>query len=261
MDQIYYRKNSRGLIEGVDMTTNEIVCVQHSELALDPLSSRLSKIILPNGKEVYIEKGLLVKGRGVNELFPERGISPVLADMLVQFVVEGKTLRKACQALNIEYSVVNTWKSKDDKFKERLEIAMHDRAEYFHDEIIETAEASRDPKLKIEALKWSNEKNSPEKYSPKSKITGDKNAPLHFVLSTGIDRGENSSPTAEKEILPGHASGDQASLPPAVDSGIVATPYTEFSEKKILDPPILNEKAFLDHYLPDNSTVATEEKK
>lgn len=212
MDQIFYRKNRAGLIEAVDMTTNEIVGVQHSLKSLGE-NSELSKIITPDGKEVWIERGLTVKGDALNAYLPTRTFSQVHADLLIQMIVDGSTLLKACRELHLEYSIVNKWKADHAEFRGRLDQARKDRAEFQHDKILEIAEESKDSKLQIEALKWSTEKNDPDKYSPKTTLKGDKNAPLSFVLSTGIDRG-GEPPAETKDITPnGPANAELA--PPA----------------------------------------------
>lgn len=218
-NQLFYRRNRGGLIEAVDMTTNRVVAVQHS---LQTLSrNEMVEIILPDGRTVLMEATLRVKGDALSAYFPDQKFNPILADLIVDEVVGGASLLKACLAVGVEYTIVNKWKTEDDIFRGRLDQARRDRAEYHHDKILEIAAGSRDPKIEIDALKWSTEKNDPEKFSAKTKISGDKNNPVQFVLATGIDR--TPEPAAEKEVTP----PERSTLPPgetqALDYGIVAT--------------------------------------
>ncbi len=198
-NQLFYRKNKAGLIEAVDMTTNKVVSIQHTAQTLE--KSHFVEITTPDGRTVLVEASLRIKGDALQAYFPDPVFNPMLADIIIDQVVGGATLAKACREVGVDYAIVNRWKNSNDEFRGRLDLARKDRAEYHHDEVLEIAERSKDPKLQIEARKWSTEKNDPEKFSQKTKISGDKNAPVQFVLATGIDR-SSEPPTPPKDITP-----------------------------------------------------------
>jgi hypothetical protein len=192
MDQpkpsIYYRKNAKGLLEGIDLHTGKVVVVSHTLETFDPARPRYSKVKDPEGNTVYIESSLLTKSAG--GLLTPHTYNQFTADLILQKVVEGHTLLNACKELNVEYSVVVRWKTENNSFREQLAQAYKDRTEVHHDIILEIAANSRDAKTQIDALKWSTDKNNPEKFGNKTKITGDANAPVAFTILTGVPEKE-----------------------------------------------------------------------
>ena len=60
------------------------------------------------------------------------------------------------------------------------------------------------PKEKISALQWAAEKGNAERFGTKTKIVGDKNAPVVFVIDTGIRRrgDEGFIESGEKDVTP-----------------------------------------------------------
>lgn len=190
------------------MTTNKVVSVQHSMETLAVGSETLVPITDLEGRTVYIEKHLLVKGHTLKQFTRDHGYSHLHADLLVQKIVEGYTVTKACAELQIDYSIYNKWRADNIDFRKRIETALRDRAEYQHDKVLEIAEESREPKTRIEALKWSASVHNQEKFGTKTTLKGDANAPLTFVIQTGVPEQEvidvTPTETAPEGLL--HAS-------------------------------------------------------
>lgn len=111
-------------------------------------------------------------------------------------VTEGDTLKAICSDEHFPpYYVVNYWSSRYPEFKNMLREARRARAEIYHDEIVEIAgtveeDNAKSAKVKIDAYKHLAAVNNPDEYGPRTKISGDVNAPLSFIISTGIDRSE-----------------------------------------------------------------------
>lgn len=192
----YSRINKQGLLELIDLRSGRVICVQHSiEDLAQKKWDRLVRVDTPQGP-VWLEKGLQFDKIAKSTQLP---YSQVLASLICQKITEGATLVGACRELNLDYSTVCQWKRTHSEFKEMLHDARIDRAEFLHDEVIDEARASLDRKTKIETLKWGAEKGDPEKYGTKTKIIGDKNAPVQFVIGTGISRPGDSGYVAPEK--------------------------------------------------------------
>ena len=197
----FARTNSRGLIEIVDMHTGRVVCVQSS--VHDYLQAKwdnLTKVETPDGP-VWIEKGLDL---GLAYKVKAIPFSQVIADLICQEVVNGATVKKAIAKIggDLDYATITRWKREHPQFKLDLDQAKKDRTEAQHDEVLQIAAEKGRPSTQIEALKWSAEKNNPEKFGNKTKVVGDKDAPVVFQINTGIDRG-----AARSETQPAQAAG------------------------------------------------------
>lgn len=198
-----YRLNEQGLYECYDLLTGRVLLVQSSPRdVLENKFDRLVRIETPEGP-VFLEKGLSYDHTRHSKTL---AYSEILSDLIVQEMVNGATLVGACKSLKIEYATVCEWRRTSKAFVEKLAAAKKDRAEYFHDEAIDISRASGDAKLNVETAKWAAEKGNQEEYGTRTKIVGDPNAPLTFIVDTGIRREgdpgyiEPENPLGEKVI-------------------------------------------------------------
>jgi hypothetical protein len=191
------RVNRQGLIEIIDLTTGKVLCVQRQpgDDFLQAKFDNLTRIETPEGP-VWIEKGI---DPSRVALSPKIAYSPAWADLIAEKMVngveEGKggaSLLKACQSVGLPYSLVCRWRREFSEFRAIIDEARKDRAEAFHDEIVDTArvqaEGDKHAKVHIDALKWAAEKGDPEKFGSKTKLQLDSNAPVAFLIDTGIRR-------------------------------------------------------------------------
>lgn len=177
------------------MLSGQVVAVSHTVETFDPASPRYSKVRTPTGEMVYMERSLLAKGEA--SLLRSTNYDTIGGDLLIQAIQEGSTLKAACAELGLDYSLVSRWKAGNNEFRDRLESAYKDRAEYLHDRVIEVSESSGDAKMQAEAYKWSAQVYAPERFGNKTKISGDASAPLTMVIQTGVP--ERESP---KDVTP-----------------------------------------------------------
>jgi hypothetical protein len=197
--QTMARTNSEGLIEIVCLHTGRVLCVQSS--LKDLLNTRMEDLVrfeTPEGP-VYLERGI---GPAYLRRMNQKRFSAIHADLICEKITQGRTLLKACEDLNLDYATICRWKREHPAFANSLEDAKRDRAEAFHDEAIDTSIGSFDPKLKVETLKWAAEKGNAEKFGNKTKIVGDPNAPLSFIIDTGIRRPGDPGYVAPPEETP-----------------------------------------------------------
>jgi hypothetical protein len=180
------RTNSRGLIEIVDINTGRVLCVQaSSDDLLQDKWERLTRIDTPEGP-VWIEKGL-----DLDLALKVKGIpySRTVSDLLCEKVVNGQTLVGACKDMNLDYSLICRWRREHTEFREALDQAKKDRAEWLHDEMLDRARHARtSARTHIEALQWAAEKADPAAFAPKALEKGGMQGNITFVISTGIDR-------------------------------------------------------------------------
>ena len=118
------------------------------------------------------------------------------AEIICQKIREGNSYTKITKMQGFpSASVLVRWRVQHPEFQTMLEEARKDRAEFHHDEILDIAEEAHkveDPrmiqayKLQVDALKWSAERNNPERYGNQVKISGDKDNPITFFIDTGI---------------------------------------------------------------------------
>lgn len=199
------------------MTTNKVVAVQHTRESLDLGGPRFSKVKLLDGREVFVESGLVVRGQGLEQIVGKAEYSDVVGDLVVQALVEGASMVSICNDLGIKYSVVDRWRKESSEFNERCRDAIKARAHYHAEEILAIAEEEGDPKARTEARKWLAEKFDSETFGNKTKISGDKNAPVQFIIQTGVpDRGSPSE--EEKDVTPGGPTLQEGQAPEALEN-------------------------------------------
>lgn len=202
------RYNAMGLLEGYDPETGEVLWVEKKKgVAPGP-----KKVGYPRGRPRKIDRSpthVVLDGNG-KKVEVLKGTDPstlprctwpynqITADHICDRISEGKTLDEI--GLMEGYpstNIIKSWTRLYPDFKRQLKIARAERAEHFHDEIIKLA---RDPsenqakseRLKFESLKWAASVGDPDTYGNKVKHSGDPDAPIGFIVDTGIRRGEET---------------------------------------------------------------------
>lgn len=117
-----------------------------------------------------------------------------MAEVIYALVRQGYTLTKIGAMDGMPpASVIYRWSALHPDFHERLDMARTDRAEYFHDKVIECADAietiddSRVAKVRMEAYKWAAERGNKERYSSSTKLDLQGESGI-IVFDTGIRR-------------------------------------------------------------------------
>jgi hypothetical protein len=192
---IFYRWNEHyKVVEAVDAVSGEVLAIQqdfHEEHILNP--DRMIKVNL-DGKDMLIQKGMTLS----TYIAPRLNYSKPVADIILQRVSSGMTLKKACQGLSVSPNTIYNWCDKIPSFGESLNKAKLVRAEMVQDTILETAEelasgnltkGEIDGKVRAaELLKWSAEKDSPNRFGNK-KDSGNNGATVIQII-TGVTRDE-----------------------------------------------------------------------
>lgn len=182
------------LIEIVDMQTGMIVAVQRDYLPLlQERSDFMVERVLPDGSKILVQTGIDPGLLAHTESWP---FSQTTVDIMCQLVAQGSNITDVCERGGgiPPYSVWCTWRRRHPEINEQLDRARHDRAEYYRDQVVKTAEAavsSKDPlqaaALQVDAYKWAAGMDN-SRYSPKTKVEATLNTPLQIIVHTGIDR-------------------------------------------------------------------------
>ena len=88
------------------------------------------------------------------------------------------------------------WRREHPDFDKRVKEARVDRGDILYEKVVdigmndETIYKDEVPgeKMKLGALKWAASKANPDEYGDRTKVVGDKDAPVMIVLDTGIRR-------------------------------------------------------------------------
>jgi hypothetical protein len=113
---------------------------------------------------------------------------------ICQAIREGKTIKQIGDDTSYpSLSVIAHWRKMNPTFDEEIKLARKQRAEYYHDKVIDLAEKITDDdnvavaKFKADQYRWAAEKGDPASYGNKIEHTGSNVAPS-IIVFTGIDR-------------------------------------------------------------------------
>jgi hypothetical protein len=114
--------------------------------------------------------------------------------LICQKIREGATLKSIGDDPDFpDLTVIHYWRRSNASFDEEVKLARKERAEYYHDRVLqladETLEKDEIPvaRFKADQYKWAAEKGDPGSYGNKVEHTGSNTAPA-MVIVTGIQR-------------------------------------------------------------------------
>jgi transposase-like protein len=209
--------NEDGFMEIIDIFTGQVIAVQKEqrEILIDNLS-RAKKHTRSDGSEFWLEAALENEQLKVNNY----EYSDVLADVICQLIAEkGISLRAIAGRMGVPpLKILRRWRVQFPEFERKLQLANKDRAEFFLEQALNSAEAANDlkdapaEKLRVDTYKWAAQVLDNDTFGAKTKISGDANAPLQIIIDTGIRRAPveskqddaiDVSPTKEQEVIGG----------------------------------------------------------
>lgn len=146
---------------------------------------KLKQLDLTTGEETFAELPSTVIGRFK--------YTKEIASIILQHIREGKTVTKIALMDGMpNASMVYSWARKHPDFGDAMKAAREDRAEHFHDKVIEQADdltAKEDVpimKAKTDAYKWAAEKGNPQRYGKMKEDGGVGNVTI--IVDTGIPK-------------------------------------------------------------------------
>lgn len=142
---------------------------------------------------VCLDTGEVIRSLQVNELDKYK-FNFDTALLVCQKIREGATLKDIHEDPTLpELTVIHYWRRTNPTFDEEIKLARKERAEYYHDRVIQIANevVDRDDvvvaKFKADQYRWAAEKGDPSSYGNKVEHTGSNTAPS-IVVVTGIER-------------------------------------------------------------------------
>jgi len=182
--------NENGEVEVLDIATGEVVGTSGNP---DDIGE-IVPIQVEGGKLVHVQRGLTL-----DDIRPgpkhKYEYSPLLADVFCQKIAEGGFITATCKEDGMpSYSTINRWKRNNDDFRKQLREAVTDRAEHYADRAIRAAEETSNKdqvpaqRLKHDAYKWRATMDNPKDYSNQTKLVGDPDQPIRYIIETGIRR-------------------------------------------------------------------------
>lgn len=146
---------------------------------------------LPTGKRVRVMVGedvSALENVGASIYTSEKG------DAVVELWMQGKTFAEIGKIPGMPpASALYRWMQRHPGFREQIKAAKEIRAVYCAEKAIEHAEEAKEfdvqsRRLKVDTMKWAAGVLDPESYGTRTKVVGDKNAPVAFIIDTGIQR-------------------------------------------------------------------------
>lgn len=215
-----HRKNALGDIEAIDPDTGEVLWTQARKKIVkngkvvrrsSPGRGRRSKSESETHHYVKDERGeTLWVPIGTNpdtlprETYP---YSQVTVNHILQLITEGDTIRSIGRMKDMpSASVIHRWLREHKDFQSQMKEARKARAEHFHDLVFETAlnakkKTIQEDRLKVEAFKWGAQVGDPDAYGNKTKVSGDPDAPIAFLIDTGIRRGSDPGAPQNPSVI------------------------------------------------------------
>jgi len=210
----FARKNSNNLIELVDIKTGEVVKIQSTYQ--DVPDTNCTEVDTGKGL-VLVEKGLSLNNVPRNRFVP---YSPILIDIICQRIAEGETLTQICKDDDMPgYSTLSRWRREHSEVGELIGHARIDRAEGRYTRALQEADSADEDnvqanKLRFTAYQWAASVDNPEMYSPRTKVSGDKNAPVVIEIDTGIRNASDyhkDESIQTKDVTPGPEQLEESS--------------------------------------------------
>lgn len=201
-----WRKSPDGTLEEVDLESGQVLAVQKTKAKAHdgavrvrggPGRGRRPKDGAQTHHWMMIQgrKMWLPIGTNADDLpkthWPR---SQVIWDAICNLVCEGKSMLEIAEMEGFPpYHTMRHWRNLDKEFAAQLKTAMRDRASYLAELALEVAEESTSDtvasdKLKLDTYKWHSEVGDRDVYGKQQKITGDPEAPIGFIIDTGISR-------------------------------------------------------------------------
>lgn len=191
-------------METVDAVSGEVLAVQN-DVNENFILGKMDELIQVeiNGKTILMQKGMTLSSTYVPA---NSKYSRPLGDLIIQDIVEGMGITKACVKFGITYSTLMRWTETHPDFGKDLDKAKRYRADQTHDKIVDLVDRLTKEQLnktQVEAigkaadiLKWSAEKSDPNRFG--NKHEKGQQGVTNIIIQTGIDR---SAPETIIEVV------------------------------------------------------------
>lgn len=208
--ELFWRTGADGALELVDKTTGMVLEREKRKTPPKIGASRGPKsavekkthhwFITETGDRVWVPKTF---NQDAPNVYP---YSRIVAEEVIRLIAEGKTVLEISKMEGMPPpAAIYYWKRRYQEFSAEMKMAREMRAEVFQDEAIQRAKDSREStvhrdRLEVETLKWAAEVNDPNTYGKRTKVVGDPDQPLGFVVLTGVPDPEPAIPVEGRKL-------------------------------------------------------------
>ncbi|HAR41984.1 MAG TPA: hypothetical protein DCS07_05030 [Bdellovibrionales bacterium] len=201
-DKQITRVNAEGVLEGLDPETGAVLWVEKKKRSSrDPARIKYTNadkkpsethhhIIDDRGRKLWVPKGT-----NPDELprvaFP---FAQVTCDQILQKVTEGLAVTQIGQLEGFPPAhTIFRWLREHPEFRAHMRIARECRADFFEGKVIEVADTVDEDnvqasRVKVAAYQWVAQISNPDVYGNKTKVVGDPDRPITYIIDTGISR-------------------------------------------------------------------------
>lgn len=173
-----------------------------NELAKQPSINEQYYVVYNAETEEYeyidLHSGEVVNSQKLQGELAQYRYTPVLGRLICQEVAKGRPLTRLGESDKFPpFQVIQYWRRMYPDFDEAINLARRDRAEYYHDKVMDSAERLESgvmdkdqvnaTKAAIDAYKWGAERNDPDTFGTKRQDS-EGGGPSTIVINTGIQR-------------------------------------------------------------------------
>lgn len=109
------------------------------------------------------------------------------ASKVVEAVRSGKSLRKACEAIQLPHTTFLEWTKADGALADQYARARDEGLEVWAEEILEISDECKDPnkaRVQVDARKWLLSKMLPKKYGDKLDLSSSEGLTINVIKRT-----------------------------------------------------------------------------
>jgi len=139
--------------------------------------------------------------------------------LVCQKIREGATLKQIGDDPSLpSLTVIHYWRRSNLSFNEEIKLARKERAEFYHDKVLEITEQTVDrdevtvAKFKADQYRWAAEKGDPSSYGNKVEHSGSNTAPS-IVIVTGIKRQPDIEVVEYEQVEKEESGSSREALP------------------------------------------------
>lgn len=171
-----------------------------------------------SGKAILCERG--VDARDLPDDYECFDRNMLVYTLIAEAVAEGASLNEVAKKKGMpSRTTMFRWLKQDENFRAMVDAAEKYRAEHFHGKLQEVAKRvkesnAKSSKVKADVYKHLMAIGDREKYGQQTKIVGDPNQPVSFIVDTGIRRLEKNPPIpAESRVVDAELSNATTGQP------------------------------------------------
>jgi hypothetical protein len=213
----FAQMNAQGLIEVIDEKTGMIVSVQTMGNKDD---SSLKERMLADGTKILVDEQIdtiTLKVISKNTYV----FNAKIASVICQHLTEGRGFQEICAMPSMPpFYILQKWRKMYKDFDDAIEQSIKDQSYLYRDKALETIklattkEGDTDHKAIADMYLKLAEKGNPDRFGSRTKHVGDKDAPIHFTIETGV-------PQKIPDARPVGPGANEAAPTPLITDGVV----------------------------------------